>query len=207
MQTVQIDGMIAAFRPIGRFVMTSKNPTERREKLILTAAALIVEHGAGALTLDAVAASAGVSKGGLLHHFPTKHALIQGMLMHLTEQFVRRQDALLAREAPGTPGRWLRAYIDISLAEFEEIGMLDQAITRLVTLDPALRTQLEHELSYLDDFARNDGLPYSLATLIRLACDGYWLGCIYGMPLVTGDDLTQLRARLIDMTRVAQPQA
>jgi AcrR family transcriptional regulator len=187
--------------------MTSKNPIERREKLVLTAAKLIVERGAGALTLDAVAAAAGVSKGGLLHHFPTKEALIQGMLAHLTEQFVRRQDALLAREAPGTPGRWLRAYIDISLAEFEEIGMLDQAITHLVTINPELRTQLEQDLSYLDDCARNDGLPYSLATLIRLACDGYWLGCINGMPLVTGADLVQLRARLIEMTFVAQPQS
>jgi AcrR family transcriptional regulator len=185
--------------------MTSKNPVERREKLVLTAARLIVEQGVGALTLDAVAAAAGVSKGGLLHHFPTKDALIQGMLTHLSDQFVRRQDVLLEREPSGTPGRWLRAYIDISFSDFEEADLLDQAIMHLVTIDPDLRAQLTEEFAYLDTCTRADGLPYSAATLVRLACDGFWLGGIHGMPTMTGEDRAALRAQLIAMTYVTQP--
>jgi AcrR family transcriptional regulator len=183
--------------------MTSKNPIARRELLILAAARLIVTQGAGALTLDAVAATAGVSKGGLLHHFPSKDALIQGMIEHLTLSFLHRQDVLLAREAVGTPGRWLRAYIDISFADAtEEDDVLDQAIMHLVVINPALRAQLAEKLAYLDDSARNDGLPLEQAEAVRLACDGFWLGCIFGMPLLSGDARERLKARLHDMTRV-----
>ena len=72
------------------------------------------------MTLDAVAAAAGVSKGGLLHHFPTKDALIHGMLDLLIAMYVDRQNLLLTREAPGVPGRWLRAYIDMTFVDEEE---------------------------------------------------------------------------------------
>jgi AcrR family transcriptional regulator len=43
-------------------------------------AQVVQARGAGSLTLEAVADVAGVSKGGLLYHFPTKDALIDGMV-------------------------------------------------------------------------------------------------------------------------------
>ena len=51
-----------------------------RQRLLDAAERVVVESGATHLTLDAVAKSAGVSKGGLLYHFPTKEALLEGML-------------------------------------------------------------------------------------------------------------------------------
>ena len=51
-----------------------------RDRLLDAAERVVVESGATHLTLDAVAKSAGVSKGGLLYHFPSKEALLEGML-------------------------------------------------------------------------------------------------------------------------------
>ena len=45
--------------------------------------------GPQALTLDAVAAEAGVSKGGLLYHFASKRELLDAMLMGFLEEFDR----------------------------------------------------------------------------------------------------------------------
>lgn len=50
-----------------------------RPKLIQAALTVVEKQGIAALTLDAVAAEAGVTKRGLLYHFPTKHALITGI--------------------------------------------------------------------------------------------------------------------------------
>jgi AcrR family transcriptional regulator len=205
MQTVQIDGIISTIPSNQTASMTHKDPIARRERLVLTAARLIIEHGAGALTLDAVAAAAGVSKGGLLHHFPNKEALINGMLTHLIDVFVRRQDALLAREALGTPGRWLRAYIDISFADPVETDVLEQAMMHLVVINPALRKHLADKLTYLTQCATDDGLPPALAQMIRLACDGFWLGCIFGMPVPDADACAALHNQLLEMTRVSSP--
>ncbi|NYJ19565.1 TetR/AcrR family transcriptional regulator [Leifsonia psychrotolerans] len=58
-------------------------PTPTRDRLLDSFEDLLIEHGERAATLDGVAASAGVSKGGLLYHFGSKAALIEGLLARL----------------------------------------------------------------------------------------------------------------------------
>ena len=62
----------------------------RREQLLDAAVAVIRRDGAAALTLDAVAAEAGVSKGGVLYHFASKRALIDGLLERWLDEFGAR---------------------------------------------------------------------------------------------------------------------
>ena len=44
---------------------------------------LVVETGERSATFDAVAAAADVSKGGLLYHFPSREALVDGLVSRL----------------------------------------------------------------------------------------------------------------------------
>ena len=61
-----------------------------RDRILDAAERLVVQTGASHLTLDGVAQSAGVSKGGLLYHFPTKEALLEGMIERHFEAVDRR---------------------------------------------------------------------------------------------------------------------
>ncbi|MGN6428010.1 MAG: TetR/AcrR family transcriptional regulator, partial [Leifsonia sp.] len=47
-----------------------------RDRILDAFEELLAEHSERAATLDAVAAKAGVSKGGLLYHFASKDALV-----------------------------------------------------------------------------------------------------------------------------------
>ena len=79
---------------------------------MLAAEELAREAGPGNLVLDAVAAKAGVSKGGLLYHFPTKAKLLEA----LVEQFLAEFDGALndrERESGGAENATTRAYLDI----------------------------------------------------------------------------------------------
>ena len=69
--------------------------TERstRDRLIDAFETLLVTAGSRAATLDAVAAAADVSKGGLLYHFPSKDALVEGMLDRLRSAAPRTPSA------------------------------------------------------------------------------------------------------------------
>ena len=58
---------------------------QTRARIRVAAAKVIERDGAGHLTLEKVAAEAGVSKGGLLYHYPSKDALLKGLLDHLLE--------------------------------------------------------------------------------------------------------------------------
>src|SRR5437764_4553603 len=99
----------------------TRNAEETRTRLLDAAGRVVVDQGVDALTLDAVAHGAGVSKGGLLHHFASKEALLGALIEHAfaTYEIVIEQ-ALDPAEEVGTPGRWTRAYIRSSFDTDEQ---------------------------------------------------------------------------------------
>jgi AcrR family transcriptional regulator len=62
---------------------------------------LLIEHGERETTLDAVARAAGVSKGGLIYHFGSREALIDGLLGRL--EVLADEDLALMGSAPDGP--------------------------------------------------------------------------------------------------------
>ncbi|MDQ0063824.1 AcrR family transcriptional regulator [Paenibacillus harenae] len=56
------------------------NSNSKRHLILFAASTIVKTLGAEKLTLEAVAKEAGISKGGLLHHFPNKQALINAMV-------------------------------------------------------------------------------------------------------------------------------
>ncbi|MFF5987263.1 TetR/AcrR family transcriptional regulator [Prauserella flavalba] len=69
-----------------------------REQVLDAYEDILIESGSAAVTLDAVAARAKVSKGGLLYHFGSKDALLDGLLDRLLR--LTAADAEYARTAP-----------------------------------------------------------------------------------------------------------
>ncbi|NIX78279.1 TetR/AcrR family transcriptional regulator [Microvirga terricola] len=72
-----------------------------RERILDAAAELVSEIGSGRLTLDAVAERAGLSKGGLLYNFPSKDALLQGMIQRMIDEASTQKEALREKAEPG----------------------------------------------------------------------------------------------------------
>lgn len=60
-----------------------------RERIFHAAMSVALQKGFGKVTLSLVAHEAGLSKGGLLHHFATKNELIRGMLEFYADRTVR----------------------------------------------------------------------------------------------------------------------
>ena len=61
--------------------------TDTRERILRAAMKVAARQGSGNVSLDAVAAEAGVSKGGLLYHFPNKIALMRGIVATFVADF------------------------------------------------------------------------------------------------------------------------
>ena len=81
-----------------------------RERVLDAFESILVEHGERTATLDAVAESAGVSKGGLLYHFGSKQALVEGVCARLTARI--GSDVETMRAAPEGPAAF---YVRTSL--------------------------------------------------------------------------------------------
>ena len=86
------------------------------ETLLDAAIRVVTRDGFAAMTLDAVAKEAGVSKGGLTHHFATKDALITAMLDHFVQRLLRELDRVAADD-PVVKGRRVRAMMDVAFPE------------------------------------------------------------------------------------------
>jgi AcrR family transcriptional regulator len=76
-------------------------PPKAREKVLDTYIALLHAEGERAATIDTLAARAGVSKGGVLYHFPTKEALAEAVLARFAE--VAARDLAEMATAPEGP--------------------------------------------------------------------------------------------------------
>ncbi len=139
----------------------------RRLHLLHAAATVVRRAGAEALTLDAVATEAGVSKGGLLYHFPTKEALIQGMLVAALDHF----EAELAQQPQQEPGDLGRAYLRVTAAATAEDSTLIAAIAQRPELIEPMRERYTRWTAALLEDARD---PVE-AWVMRLTADGLWL--------------------------------
>ena len=68
--------------------MDNASRSERSRNAALEAAiAIIARDGPGRLTLDAIARESGLSKGGVMHQFRTKEAVLKALLERQMEHF------------------------------------------------------------------------------------------------------------------------
>jgi AcrR family transcriptional regulator len=143
--------------------------------IILDAAeAVVADVGAAHMTLDAVARKAGISKGGLIYNFPSKDALLQAMIMRLTERFKQATADRLA-EIPGDPARMVKAHIISTVNRDQKTNRTSAALLAAVAHNPRLMgpVQCEHQ-NYLAEVRKSCRNP-ECANVMNLAADGLWL--------------------------------
>ncbi len=121
-------------------------PPYARVKVVDAYCTLLHLEGERASTLDAVAARAGVSKGGLLYHFPTKEALGEAVL----ERFraAAAADVIEMREAPEGP---CHHYVRTSWVTNSSMDELYAAVLRLAqgSWQPAITALEEVHAAWL----------------------------------------------------------
>jgi AcrR family transcriptional regulator len=181
---------------------TEKKQSNTRQRLLSAASRIIIRDGVNSLTLDAVAHSAEVSKGGLLYHFPSKDLLIQGIVQQLLEDFDKRMDDELAEsgEPVGTPGRWLRAYIRATLSGIPYEREVSAALAVAMAAEPKLLESLRDAFMQIRDQADHDGVDPGVATLVRLSVDGLWFSDVLQLAPLDPSVRATLIERLIRLT-------
>src|SRR2546426_760598 len=135
-------------------------------KLLDAAEAVVVRQGISNLTLDAVAAEAGMSKGGLLHHFRTKDRLVEALVVRSAENW--RACCLEAYgRTPEGPGRMARALLSYCLSDAQ--GWTDQLRHSSSAVFAALAQNPSLIYSDLHRRIAEDGLPPGVGEAIAAA--------------------------------------
>ena len=173
-----------------------------RDRVLDAYETLLIEHGGAAVTLDAVAAAAGVSKGGLLYHFASKEALAAGLLDRLRERSAADAEAIrsapegavayyVRTSAPGgaSPGGLTRTYLAV-------LRLADTTAAKQAESDALARVDADGYAALLDEL----GDPV-LAWLAQLVGDGLYLRTLTGTPLPPGLSVDDLLERMRELAR------
>ena len=185
-----------------------RSGTSWQDTLLDAAEVVVARQGFANLTLDAVAAEAGMSKGGLLHHFRTKDRLIEALVTRAAENW-RMCWMGSYEKAPEGPGRMTRGLLNHCLSEThswtEQLRRSSAAVFAALAQNPSLIEPMRAAYSELHQRIADDGLPPGVGEAVVTAIDGLWLYWVLGLVPVDQDLMSRLRVALEEMLARSQP--
>ena len=95
----------------------TRDPEKTRESILDASRALILDHGFGATTVDAVVQRAGITKGAFFHHFGSKSELARELVDRHAENVRQHLEGHLARALKLSSDPLQQALILIGLYE------------------------------------------------------------------------------------------
>jgi AcrR family transcriptional regulator len=166
-----------------------------KERILDAYEDILIEHGPATVTLEAVAARAEVSKGGLLYHFGSKEALLVGLIGRVAA--LSKADIETAR---GAPEGAVRYYLRTSVTDVTRDSAVHRttlAAMRLIgnetRVDIAMRAYTENWRVLLNEHIED---PVT-AEVVGVIGDGLYMRALIGedtSPLL--DEVTAVLARL-----------
>lgn len=183
--------------------MTSRDLARTRRPLLDAARQEITQRGLGA-SLAAIAKTAGVSKGGLLHHFSTKDSLFLAVAMDIYGRFDREYSSFYDADDPH-PGRSARAYVRAMFASLtgSDIKTDYAALIPLLSLSAQIIEFTASESVRWSTVLAADGLSPHVVRIIICAADGAALGALNGH--LTTDDQREIEQDLL--TLIDEPRS
>ncbi len=196
-------------RPAGRYSSHMKQTTPKLQDRLLDATeAVVARQGIANLTLDAVAAEARMSKGGLLHYFPSKDRLVEALVTRTAEGWRSCYTDAYERTPEG-PGRMARALLDHCLSDAkcwtEELRRSSSAVFAALAQNPALIQPMRAVYADLHRRIAQDGLPPGVGEAVAAAIDGLWLDWVLGIVPLEQVRVVRVRRALEDMLARATP--
>jgi len=179
--------------------MQQSPPT--RERILDAFQELIIESGERAATLGAVAERAGVSKGGLLYHFGSKEALIDGLMGRLKE-LVDADIALMRVDPTGPIDYFIRTSVSME-------GQFDRCIVAAARLaqgaHPAARDGLRSaQAEWLNVITETVHDP-AIARTIMLVGDGIYYNSSMGAGALTAQEMDDLVSTVHRLAATSAP--
>lgn len=173
-----------------------------KQKILEAAAEIARETGPGSLSLDAVAAKAGVSKGGLLYHFPSKARLLEAVV----EMFIQSFDQALDERERARHGRansLTEAFLDLAVADHDCNRPPPSGLLAALAEDPDfLAPARRHQRLLLDRMKENASDPV-MATIVFLTVQGMRNMHLLNLAVISNEEFEDVAGKLAQILRAS----
>lgn len=175
------------------------SPSVSKDAILDAAEAVVCESGAAHMTLDGVAERAGISKGGLMYSFPSKAALLQGMVGRLIEKIEALREQVRAEYGDAKPNE---ALIEIRLlSKMDEMGSGPaSALLATIANQPDLMEPFRDEMRRRFADRVLSGKDARRSTVLFLAALGLYFASLLNIPFL---DSTRRKMAYDDLLRLA----
>lgn len=177
------------------------NKPSARERILAAAAQLSHDCGASNLSLDAIAAEAGVSKGGLLYHFPSKVALMRALVTQSIEAFEGELEEASRACRCGDGETFLSAYVRLSVEHSAKKKPDPAGMLVAMAEDPELLKPIkDFKRRLLDRLAAGPG-DNATAIITYLALEGLFNLKIFDLDVLTDKERSAAYAAMCSAAR------
>ena len=179
--------------------MDNATRSERSRNAALEAAIrIIARDGPGRLTLDAIARESGLSKGGVMHQFRTKEAVLKALLERQMEHFEEFSTRYMAKVSATSANPNLATQLATVREAATSPNSAALALVAAMVENPSLMMlPREREMKRVAAIKAESADP-DLALLRWAAARGLLLSSLFGMSPLSKDEHDRLFARLLD---------
>lgn len=171
-----------------------------KERILDVANKVIAEKGLNCFTLDEVAKAAGISKGGLLHHYPSKDKLIKALIENYIDLFQSRVSEREKTLSEASPCNWLVSFIYEQFNQCKlDTNTMYCLLAAVASKQDLLHPVLEKRKEWIEKI--NDCKDPIMALIISFACDGIAFSNLLGLEVFPEDTKAELMERLVNLSK------
>lgn len=152
---------------------------DKKERLLINAAKIIYEEGIQKLTIDYLAKTSDITKGGVLYHFENKGNL----LLQMNEMAIKKFEDTLNRYISNLSGTSLftraYAYATLYFLKNPETALLPAVFISSLEDEKSFELWEKTSENWEQKF-QNDSGDSGENLKLQLICDGIWFSILYG---------------------------
>lgn len=153
-----------------------------RESILEAVSRVVARDGMSRTTVEAIAAEAGMSKGGVLHHFPNKKNMLMAMIDLYEIRFRERRGRIL-ETLPDTPHRQLKATVMLMLADMDNHPEEVPNLASVLDDEEFCRRVGEMKQRTFREVIAGVPDPEKVA-LVMYTVDGIWMDIRFSPPVI-----------------------
>ena len=187
-------------------VEVSSAMTPARDRILEAAERVVADVGAARLTLDVVAQAAGVSKGGLLYHFPSKESLLSALAQRYVDSMEHCIETAKSDLGQSVRARDLKACIVGILGRDPRSKAMGAALFATAANDVSLLEVIRECIAKCtNELAQNSDLKFARAAIVALAVDGLMMRESLRISAFTDEQRQQVIDELMLLADEAHP--
>ena len=175
----------------------AKKKVPSRERILRAATELAREVGPAHLSLDAVAARAGLSKGGLLYSFPSKAKLLEAVVEEYMKDHERAMEVQETLQT-GEKNRVARAFLDVYRVKTDDEPPACGVLAAMAE-NPDFMIPVRHYHRALLDRMQRDTSDRDATLIVYLAIAGLESGKLFECEILTEEEQHSVLCRLENM--------